>query len=301
MDIKSDLIGEQDNKRIMAISKSESESTIAKRVKGARQRKKVVKFDNSETKTKKKGREKEAGDREKDKEPLSKDFDGIFKDIVTEEDIQVEGEDIEFSDKIILGEDGDRIAHTELGPANPPGCEWTAARLEKEFPIELDKQIPPGELLEAQKRDKILSEVYQWVKAGNKPEKKVVKHRLKEVLWYLALYNYLHIDDRGILMYRDNYQDKDLICLPDSLMDKVFYLCHTHRLSAHFALASTLKRVRFRFMFPHMTAIIATRLMGCRGCVQKIAKDPYKHSVFCSREVPGINEKINWEEDSWRS
>ena len=48
-------------------------------------------------------------------------------------------------------------------------------------------------------------------------------------------------------------------------------------------------------MFPHMTAIVATKLMGCQGCVQKIAKDPYKHSVFCSREVPGINEKINWD------
>ena len=293
LDIKSDLIGEQNNKRIMAIN--ESESTIAKRVKGSRERKKVIKFDNSETRTKKKGKEKETKLVEKDKDPFIKDTDETFSDIVTGEDVQFEDNDIKFSDKIILGEDGDRIAHTELGPANPPGCEWTAARLEKEFPIELDKIIVPGELLEAQKRDKILSEVYQWVKSGNKPEKKIVKHRLKEVLWYLALYNYLHIDDRGILLYKDNYQNKDLICLPDSLMDKVFHLCHIHPLSAHFALASTLKRVRFRFMFPHMTAIVATKLMGCQGCVQKIAKDPYKHSVFCSREVPGINEKINWD------
>ena len=133
------------------------------------------------------------------------------------------------------------------------------------------------------------------MKSGKKPEKKTVKFRLKDVHWYLALFDYLSIDERGILLYRDNHQDRDLICLPDSLIDRVFTLCHTHPLSGHFALASTLKRIRYRFMFPHMTGLIATKLIGCQGCVQKLAKDPYKHSVFCSREVPGINEKINWD------
>ena len=297
--INSDLIRNQEE--IKEVVAGMEDSPIAGRVKKGRERTAVVKFDNSERRIKKKktvnfergneGKE-QTCDITENEQPEKE-----FKDMVTGEDVMVdaENEEIVLSDKIIMGENRERIALTELGPVEAPGVNWSANNLEDAFPIKVEEQLTAKEMLEAQKRDKVLSEIYYWVKSGKKPEKKTIKFRLKDVHWYLALFDYLSIDERGILIYRDNHQNRDLICLPDSLIDRVFTLCHTHPLSGHFALASTLKRIRYRFMFPHMTGLIATKLIGCQGCVQKLAKDPYKHSVFCSREVPGINEKINWD------
>ena len=296
-----------------ALGKVESDtSTIADRIKQGRVRVQASRFQpeikkvkkrvkkNIEIDTRPRGRVyyKMGSDKIDDEEHESGEDDIEFKDIIGEDDIMIDTETGEktYSAKITMGLEGERSAISELGPVNNIDTIWTTDRLEHQFPIELDKQIPKDEIVRLQRRDKTLLEVYYWLKNKSIPPKKQLKFKGKECYFYKNIFNFLELDEHNIIVYRDPHQDgKALICLPDALIDKVFYMTHELQTSAHFGIGSTIKRQRYRFIYPNMTSHIASRLMICQGCTQKTATAPYKHTVFCTREVGACNAKVCWD------
>ena len=177
----------------------------------------------------------------------------------------------------------------EAGPES-----WTSERLLEKYPIKL--QISTQDMILAQEKDHVLRVVREWLKVDVVPAKKSIKHLSKHLKYYRSIFKLLRLSQNNIVVFIDHFQNnRQLLCIPYSLREKVFHHAHTDKLAGHFGISATLKRVRARFHFPEMQLFISAMTMSCQACIQKIKFPANQKSVFISRELSAPFQKISWD------
>ena len=96
----------------------------------------------------------------------------------------------------------------------------------------LADQLPPHELVQKQKNDEVLGQIYEFVKSESWPKVGVLRkqfHHQPHVLKYFNLKETLCVDDKGILCRKrvPPQSGRELrVILPECLKDQVFKTCH---------------------------------------------------------------------------
>ncbi|MCP4522967.1 MAG: hypothetical protein GY828_01980, partial [Candidatus Gracilibacteria bacterium] len=133
--------------------------------------------------------------------------------------------------------------------------------------------ITPELLQQEQQKDKILLQVYQWIK--NKEIPKNVRMIPSPVLrkFALNLNNFQIHEQTDILCRREFSKDNpggvdgiDKICLPLSLVIPVFYQAHAGVLQGHYGITKTLATMKNTYYFPGLFKWCITMIADCLPC-----------------------------------
>ena len=155
----------------------------------------------------------------------------------------------------------------------------------------VEDAISPEEIVQKQKADPILGQIYEFVRKGSWPTLKVMREQFfhPEIIKYFNLKEVLELDDLGVICRRRVSPEigRELkICLPESLREVVFQTCHLAD-KIHRALETTAAAISERFFYLHMNADLRARILRCGSCfTAKLpapkgnARMPQLHSVL---------------------
>ena len=149
-----------------------------------------------------------------------------------------------------------------------------------------------NQLEKAQKQDKVLSQVYQWLKdpiTGESRRRSKGLHKdlqfYKDILPSISLVT--TADQNRVLgqVYQNWLGESRIrLLIPDSLRDEVFQACHEHEASGHWSLPTIVARARNYFLYPGMATDMAARYMVCQKCLRKTKKvSNFQHGHFPDR------------------
>ena len=109
-------------------------------------------------------------------------------------------------------------------------------------------QLSLIEIAEEQAKDKVWSEVISWIEQGRLPEKTETRGKTREVLVVRSMFDpeVFKMKD-GVLMFTKAVNKGRpgkvwQICLPESMVKKVWNLCHQSDLGGHRGLEGTLNK-----------------------------------------------------------
>ena len=144
----------------------------------------------------------------------------------------------------------------------------------------IQEEIAKADLQREVANDSIL---IPYIETGRKPNKEERKVFGNDGMSYVNVYYLLRIED-GIMYYQapelNGEKGRRRICLPVSLLDTAFQLCHAHHLMGHMGMNKSFQRMRERFYFPQMYAYISARVNNCVNCITKrstMAKASHKY------------------------
>ena len=134
----------------------------------------------------------------------------------------------------------------------------------------LEDQLSPYEIVQKQKNDDVLGQIYEFVKAGNWPKIGVLRKQFHHphVIKYFNLKEALCVDNKGILCRKrvPPESGRELrVVLPESLKDQVFKTCHFAD-TIHRGVGATVKAIGDRFYYLGMTDDLRTRVLSCGAC-----------------------------------
>ena len=116
--------------------------------------------------------------------------------------------------------------------------------------------------VDAQKKDKDVSEVYNWVKEGKFPSKIEMKWKNSRLKQYYRVRQLLRINEvTKVLMIHAR------ICLPTSLWGDIFKKYHEE--GKHQGVDKTYARIRVGFYGPGLWQYVQLRVQNCVGCLAK--------------------------------
>ena len=115
----------------------------------------------------------------------------------------------------------------------------------------LADQLPPHELVQKQKNDEVLGQIYEFVKTENWPKIGVLRKQFHHphVIKYFNLKEALCVDNKGILCRKrvPPESGRELrVILPECLKDQVFKTCHFAD-TIHRGVGATVKAISDRF------------------------------------------------------
>ena len=171
--------------------------------------------------------------------------------------------------------------------------------IEEDFICEIQEGLDTDNLLRAQRADKYLQQVSQWL-----ADKKVLskddfkKLESKEARVYASHLSSLEEID-GILYqkYTPNIPMAKQIrrpIIPEELREQAFYYSHAHPASGHFGKIGTSTRAAQKFWWPGMGSDINRLVSRCEQCLAKLRKTNAKdctHQPVQSSMRPG--QKLN--------
>ncbi|MGB0246440.1 MAG: reverse transcriptase domain-containing protein [Paracoccaceae bacterium] len=157
------------------------------------------------------------------------------------------------------------------------------------------QQIERKTFVEEIDTDPVLNTIRTLVMEGTKPDKEGRKNLGSIGNSYVNIFECLKVHD-GVLYYQDpilnGVTPPARICLPFSLQDTAFKLCHTDGIVGHFGMNKTYEKMRQRFYFPHMQAYIVAKINNCIPCFRKRSTCP-KPDHKMHREVTSyFNQKV---------
>ena len=144
----------------------------------------------------------------------------------------------------------------------------------------------------AQKQDRILSQVYQWIKDPTTGEdRRRAKGLHKDLQFYKDALPSISLvttadQNRVLGQVYQNWlgEPRVRLLVPDSLRDEVFQACHEHEISGHWGLSTIVARARNYFMYPGMATDLAARYMVCQKCMRKTKKvSTFQHGHYPDR------------------
>ena len=142
-----------------------------------------------------------------------------------------------------------------------------------------------------QDKDKILSVVKDWIKAGEKP--KIQTNRTPAMLVSLwKQFSQLTIAKDGLLLRKwvstkDADQGRNLIVIPENQIEEIMKLHHSTLASCHPGVDNSVDLCRRKFYWPKMVEDFKEYIAACEKCSaikqpQKYLKAPLRHMLFHS-------------------
>ncbi len=135
-------------------------------------------------------------------------------------------------------------------------------------------EVTKEALLHEYNQDQVLSKIIRFVDAGNKPDKEERKTLGSIGMSYVNVFECLSYQD-GILYFQaprlNNRQTPKRTCLPTKLYRLAFDMCHADAAgsSGHYGMNNTFIKMKERFYFPHMYALISALINNCIPCITK--------------------------------
>ena len=134
----------------------------------------------------------------------------------------------------------------------------------------LADQLPPHEIVQKQKDDEVLGQIYKFVQAGSWPKVGVLRKQFPHphVVKYFNLKETLCVDSQEILCRKrmPHESGRELrVILPECLKDQVFKTCH-YADTIHRGVTATVKAIGDRFYYLGMTDDLRTRILSCGAC-----------------------------------
>ena len=140
-----------------------------------------------------------------------------------------------------------------------------------------------------QDKDQILKVVKEWVRKGEKPKLQSNRNPASLVsLW--KQFNLLEIAEDGLLTRKwvnkkDPEQGRDLIVIPDNLVEKIMTLHHSNLGSCHPGVDLSVDLCRRKFYWPKMTEDFKEFIAACEKCnsikqPQRYLRAPLQHMLF---------------------
>lgn len=149
--------------------------------------------------------------------------------------------------------------------------------------------ISENDLHQQYKQDPTFAKLLTFLEKNTKPSKEERKTFGDIGMNYINVFECLSLKDNIIYYQLPKVNDvmrKPRICLPPSLYNLAFKLCHADSTgtSGHYGMNNTFRKMKERFYFPHMYAIISTRINNCVPCITK-KPTPLKKEYVQHREL----------------
>jgi hypothetical protein len=139
------------------------------------------------------------------------------------------------------------------------------------------EEVTLSDVQKAVQEDGVLSKIRDYVKAKHKPDKEERKTLTRMGVGYVNIFERLSVKE-GVVYYKapevNGIRQPNRICLPLTLQDLAFRLCHNHETMGHYGVVNTFNRMRARFHFPHMFIYVEGRVLNCINCVTKKSNRP---------------------------
>ena len=149
-------------------------------------------------------------------------------------------------------------------------------------------------LLTEQEKDKVLSQVRQWVKNKELPNNisLLPNTALKS---YAKRFDELQIHETSQLLCKFDYNESDnsfetgsyKVCIPLSLMIPIFYKAHTGQLQGHHGIQKTIMAIRTYYFFPGITPWIHALIQDCKTCQKN---KPIRHDLQTAKLLSPIRQ-----------
>lgn len=148
----------------------------------------------------------------------------------------------------------------------------------------------PDQLLGAQKRDKALLPLREYLASGVTPSEGELFGCNPEVKCYYLERDCFRLDDSGIIWRQtDNSKVQDRLLVPRELRGEVMRLCHDIPSSGHQGVTRSMERLRQTFYWWGMSADIKNYVRICGVCKNNKEQKgiPSKSSII--QDIPGGN------------
>jgi hypothetical protein len=134
------------------------------------------------------------------------------------------------------------------------------------------REILSGDVQAATAADSVLKQLIKSVLDQKKPDKEERKMLSARGISLVNVFECLEVED-GVLYFRppkvNGVTKERRLCLPLSMLDQAFQLCHSHPLSGHFGINKTHQKMTERFFFPHLYSYISAKIRNCVPCISK--------------------------------
>jgi len=138
-------------------------------------------------------------------------------------------------------------------------------------------EVTLADLQLATESDSVLRIMKGYVLDKHKPDKEERKTLSSRGMALVNVFECLQVED-GVLYFvppKVNGVQKDKrICLPLSLLDNAFKLCHDDPTAGHYGLNKTYFKLREKFYFPHLYSYVSGRIHNCVPCISKQSTMP---------------------------
>ena len=164
---------------------------------------------------------------------------------------------------------------------------------------QMEEGLDTENLLKAQKSDKYLQQVAEWIANGKVFTKKELKEiEDKELRTYgQQLESIEKVDEILYQKYMPNVpmaRQRFRAIVPEELREQAFFYCHSHPASGHFGQIGTSQRAAQKFWWPGMGGDINRLVRECQQCLAKMRKTDAKdctHQPVQNSTQPG--QKLN--------
>ena len=134
------------------------------------------------------------------------------------------------------------------------------------------REILAEDVKAATAADSVLSQIIKSVLDGKKPDKEERKMLSARGMSLVNVFECLEVED-GVLYFRppkvNGVTKEKRLCLPLSMLDQAFQLCHSHHLSGHYGVNKTHQKMTERFFYPHLYSYISAKIRNCVPCISK--------------------------------
>ncbi len=139
------------------------------------------------------------------------------------------------------------------------------------------EQLSTQDIQRAQEEDEILGEVREWVRRGAAPTRAELRGKHPHLMDYRQVFGLeTFVIKQGVLYFTRRLNTPGeggnvlRICLPPTLQQGAWSLCHEHELAGHRGKDTTLKRMVSRFFFINMAKFVIQQNEKCNACIGKI-------------------------------
>ena len=175
--------------------------------------------------------------------------------------------------------------------------EITASEEETHYGIcqlTLPEQVSTLEMKQAQDQDSDLLKLKGWVKEGQKPARKDVRHESRALRQYVALFELLRLDKNELLRRsarEGEFVRQDRLCLPESLQIPTIRTCHENA-GGHMGVNTTQQRLLQRFYFPGLHKTVEQFVGGCLVCQKKAGRSKDQRHTLVSVQEGNPMQKL---------
>jgi len=120
--------------------------------------------------------------------------------------------------------------------------------------------------------DPVLTEIMPFVRDGRKPDKQERKRLGRDGNAYVNLFETLKEENGILYMYPPEVNGEKKprkMCIPESLQEKAFRICHAHPISGHLGINKTSGLLAERFYWPNLYTFAKARILNCVPCLCK--------------------------------
>ena len=155
-------------------------------------------------------------------------------------------------------------------------------------------QVTKEVLRQENDQDPIISKIIKFVESNKKPDKEERKTLGSVGLSYVNMFECLSCQE-GILYFQapklNGILSPKRICLPTKLYRLAFDMCHSDPTGGHYGMNNTFNKMKERFYFPHMYALISALINNCIPCITKRSSFQKEHKLH-REQLSYFNQRV---------